>query len=664
MNDKGVNSEAYWEGRFREDWDSNNGEVQSTFFGNIAVGLFPDWFKKYLKKESPSFLDWGCAEGEGTNVLHKKFPHVKMVGIDFSDTAISKAQAKFKGIDFKAVDLLATKKHSVKYDVVFSSNVFEHFHDPWKIFESVSQYANDFVVILTPFCEPANSRIPEHFYSFTPDAIPARIGEWSLVYVTVKNTAVMKNTLWGGEQVMMIYAKSSTLTKVNLHVADMELSLRDKQDVRAEQEIIEKKMAAMQEQLDEYWGALNSSRHLIVNRSVAAVNKVVPLRLLKKPIKKARQLKQGVRERLDAQKLVRAARKHRGVIAYTGIPWDEVMRQRPHHIAEKLADGGYFFIYVDPEAEPGLRRWISDSLLVVGGYDALDKVSTLKNERPLYYMSIAGFPSSFDELAGIEDKGFKLIYEYIDELDESINGNLKKQIEVYKRLEDLSPVLIITSAKRLFHEMAKRFSTKKVLLNQNAVDIEKFHPHKRTLEDTPEDMRAIVKQGKPIVGYYGAIASWLDYELINTMVLERPDYNFVFIGKDYDDGLKDLKHPENMYYLGPKNYQDLADYSYWFDCAIIPFQPGEIAKSTSPLKLFEYMAMGIPTVCTKDLRECEGYEGVLMSKDNKRFIQNIDKAIALKKDGSTSKKLTKLAMANTWDARAGDILKALKKAER
>lgn len=664
MNDKGVNSEAYWEGRFREDWDSKNGDKQSTFFGDVAVGLLPGWFKNYLKDESPTFLDWGCAEGEGTNVLHKKFPNVKMTGIDFSDTAIKNANTRFNGIDFQAVDLLTAKKHQEKYDVVFLSNVLEHFHDPWKTFESISKYANRFVVAMTPFSEPVKNRTPEHFYSFTPETIPTRIGEWSLVFVAVKNTAAMRGTRWDGEQVMMIFANNGDLKDLNLSAADMNLSFSDDAHVAAEHKALEDNIVTMQEQLDEYWKVVDSSRLRAINRVMSIADRVLPLKRVKRSVGKLKQLRRSPREKLDMYRLRRVAMKHKGVIVHTGIPWDEVLRQRPHHISPRLAAGGYFFVYVDPEAEPGLRRWVSDDLLVVSGYDVLDKLAGLRKKLPLYYISIAGFPSTFDELAAIRAKGYKIVYEYIDELDESINGNLKKQIGVYKRLEELEPSLVITSAKRLFNEMAKRFPKNRILLSQNAVDIEKFRPHERHVDEAPEDIQGIIREGKPIVGYYGAIASWLDYSLINSMVLERPDYNFVFIGRDYDDGLKSLHLPKNMHYLGPKNYEDLAEYSYWFDCAIIPFQNGEIAKSTSPLKLFEYMAMGLPTVCTKDLRECRGYDGVLMSNDSKQFIKNVDRAIKLKQDKKTRDKLVRSAKANTWDARADDILKALKKAER
>lgn len=113
-------------------------------------------------------------------------------------------------------------------------------------------------------------------------------------------------------------------------------------------------------------------------------------------------------------------------------------------------------------------------------------------------------------------------------------------------------------------------------------------------------------------------------------------------------------------FLAQKNYDILASYGIHFDCCIIPFLRGEIAKATSPVKLFEYMAMKKPVVATKDLQECYGYEGVLVSQSSDEFIKNVDKAIQLGKDQDIQDKLYHYAQQNTWGKRARDIVTRLK----
>jgi SAM-dependent methyltransferase len=101
-----------------------------------------------------------------------------------------------------------------------------------------------------------------------------------------------------------------------------------------------------------------------------------------------------------------------------------------------------------------------------------------------------------------------------------------------------------------------------------------------------------------------------------------------------------------------KHYNELPKYGIWFDIAIIPFKEGKIAKSTSPIKLYEYMAMNKPVVVTVDLRECYRYKGILIANDKKEFIEKIEEALMLKDDPSYLKLLDEQARENTWKARA------------
>lgn len=52
-------------------------------------------------------------------------------------------------------------------------------------------------------------------------------------------------------------------------------------------------------------------------------------------------------------------------------------------------------------------------------------------------------------------------------------------------------------------------------------------------------MKNIVNSKKKIIGYFGALASWFDYDLIKELAEEfKDDYEIVLIGIDYDQSLE------------------------------------------------------------------------------------------------------------------------------
>lgn len=94
--------------------------------------------------------------------------------------------------------------------------------------------------------------------------------------------------------------------------------------------------------------------------------------------------------------------------------------------------------------------------------------------------------------------------------------------------------------------------------------------------------------------------------------------------------------------------------------SLIPFTKGEIAKSTSPLKMYEYMAMRKPIVATEDLIECHGYDGVFISKNKiNDFEQKIAQAIKSISDQKIINALDRYAQNNTWQKRAQLIAQKL-----
>ena len=343
--------------------------------------------------------------------------------------------------------------------------------------------------------------------------------------------------------------------------------------------------------------------------------------------------------------------KYKNILIMDTIPYGTCFKQRPHHISENLAEHFDITMYKSNWAKDFV--FLNDKILL---YPMLS-FKKVKNKNIVYYIDSINEGKNIKDVLKIKKLGYKIIYDYIDEFSNKI-CKTKKPYSIYKNLEKLNPDLIITASKKLYNDVIKRFPAEKIVLAQNAVCPEDFI--ETNIEKFPNDIKQIAEQGKPIVGYYGCIARWLDYDLLSETAEKCKDLNFVFIGKDSQLCTQKLKMHDNVYFLGKKEYKELPLYASHFSCCIIPFQNGNIAKATSPVKLFEFMALKKPVVCTRDLDECRGYEGVLMSDNDENFIENLYRAIELSNKQEIQEKLFSLAKENSWASRAENIYQKMR----
>lgn len=197
-----MNSKEYWEERFVENWEKFEGIEQTEFFAQIAIELLPEWFIRKLKEKKYSICDMGCALGDGVKVFTENLGY-PISGADFSEEAIEKAKVKYKENDFQVIDLRKIPV-SVKYDVVFCSNVLEHFYDPWKVVENFTKVANKYIVLLVPFQE--TMQVEEHVYKFDVNKIFLNIDKFSLVFANSINAADIPGTFYADKQILLLYS--------------------------------------------------------------------------------------------------------------------------------------------------------------------------------------------------------------------------------------------------------------------------------------------------------------------------------------------------------------------------------------------------------------------------------------------------------------------------
>jgi len=119
-----------------------------------------------------------------------------------------------------------------------------------------------------------------------------------------------------------------------------------------------------------------------------------------------------------------------------------------------------------------------------------------------------------------------------------------------------------------------------------------------------------------------------------------------------------IQNVKNVHWLGVRSHTQLPQYLKYFDVATIPFKLNKITHSTSPVKLFEYMAGGKPVVTTA-MHESSRCEGVIVTESPEDFVRKLDEALQRRTDPVYLDLIDRLARENTWDVRAQQILEAL-----
>ncbi|WP_312162904.1 glycosyltransferase, partial [Massilia timonae] len=328
------------------------------------------------------------------------------------------------------------------------------------------------------------------------------------------------------------------------------------------------------------------------------------------------------------------------------IDWNIALFQRPQHIARAMAKAGTLVIYCTGghhDTSDGYYE-LEPNLLWTNQFDDIEPELTgvwfeLYSTNP--------FPDH-DRLTRWKKNGNRILYEYVDHIDETISGTYTNRL--YSIFDSLNSDLIdlfVATAKNLYDELVDRFGKDKVVLSPNGVDVDHFTQNVRPAES----IEKIMALGKPIVGYFGALARWLDYDLMLQLAEARKDLSFVYIGPEYDLD-RDLPVAPNMFWLGKVDYSELPKFGRFFDLCFIPFKEGRIAETTSPLKLFEYFALQKPVVVTSWMAECVAFKEVLHGSDVAEVSSVITSALAVRNNEKFRDLLMQQALKNSWANRA------------
>lgn len=355
------------------------------------------------------------------------------------------------------------------------------------------------------------------------------------------------------------------------------------------------------------------------------------------------------------------------------VDWNIPLFQRPQQMAMAFAKLGIMFIFVTPNGNDNVHQMkqLMDNCILMPPEHFEAAMDMLLDRKLDIILDICSTDNRhfMPWVERYTRKGCKVLYEYIDEISDDITGRVPK--ETYERhsafLKDKN-VWVVATADKLYNEVIQlRGGDENCLNSGNGVDLDHFRVEKN-IKKVPKPIQSIVKKDKPVIGYFGAIANWFDFEMIEYAAKQRKEYEFLMIGPNYGthnlDCLATLKEIPNLHFVGAVDYKTLPYVASYFTVATIPFLLNDITESTSPIKLFEYMAMGKPVVTTA-MRECFKYPVVRIAKDKEDFVAALDESVAKAEDERFLMEIAGEAERNSWIKKAEELaeLTGMNKAE-
>ena len=214
---------------------------------------------------------------------------------------------------------------------------------------------------------------------------------------------------------------------------------------------------------------------------------------------------------------------------------------------------------------------------------------------------------------------------------------------------------VVVSAETLL-ESKKKYNENTFLI-RHGVDFKHF---RKSLDESTKIPDEIANLPKPIIGFHGLLADWVDFELIKKTAEHFKNGSVVLIGKitfDAEKKIKILDDVPNIHLLGRKPYAELPNYCKGFDVALNPFEISELTLAANPLKVREYLAAGLQVVST-DIPEVRILEDCLVGENYENFIKRIEEILQNRKP---RKQVSDAIRHESWDAKVDELRAIMQK---
>jgi glycosyltransferase involved in cell wall biosynthesis len=334
--------------------------------------------------------------------------------------------------------------------------------------------------------------------------------------------------------------------------------------------------------------------------------------------------------------------------------------QRAAQLAIQFANRGYKVLFVNeyPSFEKHKKIYLPVDLSLIDLFPSNSEalVPTVATYAKNGLKPLVILEAPHEALANLADQivseepGSSIVYDYIDNWDSELGGDwFSSELEnsVLSRATHL-----MASARALADDLSVK-ADRTVHLVPNAVNTDLFNVEGK--HERPKDLPIGFKS---IALYVGALwGEWFDWDLLVGAAKKNPAVAFVLIG-NYGVAQKERipRETRNVFFLGLKEQRALPAYLANCDVCLIPFKVDDVTKYVSPLKVYEYLAMGKPVLSTY-MPELVDLAGVTIATSQNDFSDHIQSGLIPVSDEN----LHVILREQSWGARVDKMLEFLGK---
>ena len=262
-----------------------------------------------------------------------------------------------------------------------------------------------------------------------------------------------------------------------------------------------------------------------------------------------------------------------------------------------------------------------------------------KEVKRVYWLSL---PTAFSL---IEPEKDDLVIYYCGDDFSALAGVDHKMVAQWEaKLVERADLIISAS-----EVLNNKFPPTKSFLSTHGVNYDLF----ATPAEIDPRLADIKTLGQPVVGFYGSISSWLDVELIQHCIQQRPNYQFVFVGTPCID-ISGLAQFNNCHFIPAVAHQQLPGFSQHWDVSILPFALNAQIPACTPLNLVEYLAAKTPIVTTRYPAAEALAEHVYIADGERHFAVQLDSAI--NNTAATNVSFALWLQTQSWSNKAEQII--------